>query len=186
MKKKYADLSKVKDVGETEFIKIDTPNDPFFGSVCLTTIKQALKDWNVPRDNGTKEQILGENYKWINMYPKEANFCLIAIFNDKSEFVEFYFDIAKKVNYKPSVPYTEDLYLDIVITKENDVIFLDENELEEALKLSDIKQKDYELARKTADKIVNKYHKPEEFEKMKKIASDYLDILKIKSMEQER
>ena len=186
MKKKYADLSKVKDVGETEFIKMDTPNDPFFGIVCLTTIKQALKDWNVPRDNGTKEQILGENYKWINMYPKEANFCLTAIFNDKSEFVEFYFDIAKKVNYKPSVPYTEDLYLDIVITKENDVIFLDENELEEALKLSDIKQKDYELARKTADKIVNKYHKPEEFEKMKKIASDYLDILKIKSMEQER
>ena len=74
MKKKYADLSKVKDVGKTEFIKMDTPNDPFFGSVCLTTIKQALKDWNVPRDNGTKEQILGENYKWINMYPKEANF----------------------------------------------------------------------------------------------------------------
>ena len=51
------------------------------------------------------------------------------------------------------------------------------DELEEALKLADISQKDYETVRKTADKIVNKYHKPEEFEKLKKIADGYLDKL---------
>ena len=64
-----------------------------------------------------------------------------------------------------------------MLTKENDVIFLDEDELEEAFKLLDIKQKDYELAKKTADKIVNRYHNQEEFDKLKEIASNYLDKL---------
>ena len=75
------------------------------------------------------------------------------------------------------MPYTDDWYLDIVLTKENDVIFLDENELEEAFKMGEIDQTDYQVIRKTADKIVNKYHKPEEFEKLKKIADGYLDKL---------
>ena len=43
--------------------------------------------------------------------------------------------------------------------------------------MGEIDQTDYQVIRKTADKIVNKYHKPEEFEKLKKIADGYLDKL---------
>ena len=55
--------------------------------------------------------------------PKGEKFTIIAVFNEKSEFLEFYFDIAKKTKPKAIIPYIYDLYLDIVITKENEVIF---------------------------------------------------------------
>lgn len=177
MKKKHADYSKIKDILEKDFKKLDTKTDPEFGAVCLLNVKKVEKMWRVPRENGEDEVILDMGYRWLTLYPREGNFAIIAVFNAKSELVEFYFDIAKKVKYKTRIPYIIDLYLDIVLTKKNEVIFLDEDELEEAFKLLDIKQKDYELAKKTADKIVNKYHQPEEFEKLKEIASNYLDKL---------
>ena len=43
--------------------------------------------------------------------------------------------------------------------------------------MGEISQEDYQVIRKTADKIVNKYHKPEEFEKLKNIATEYLEKL---------
>ena len=177
MKKKYGDLSKVKDIIDSDFVKLETPNDQFFGAVCMSYIKKVLNKWRVPRDNGNDEVILDMGYRWVTLYPRNENYSIIAMYNIKGELIEFYFDIAKKMNFKARIPYTEDWYLDIVLTKENDVIFLDEDELEEALKLADISQKDYETVRKTADKIVNKYHNPEEFEKLKKIADGYLDKL---------
>ena len=170
MKKKYGDLSKIKDIIDSDFVKLETPNDQFFGAVCMSYIKKVLNKWRVPRDNGNDEVILDIGYRWVTLYPRNENYSIIAMYNIKGELIEFYFDIAKKINFKARIPYTEDWYLDIVLTKKNDVIFLDEDELEEALKLADISQKDYETVRKTADKI-------EEFEKLKKIADGYLDKL---------
>lgn len=177
MKKKHADYSKIKNILDKEFKKLDTKTDPEFGAVCLLNVKKVEKMWRVPRENEEDEVIMDMGYRWLTLYPREGNFAIIAVFNAKSELVEFYFDIAKKVKYKTRIPYIIDLYLDVVLTKKNDVIFLDEDELEEAFKLLDIKQKDYELAKKTADKIVNKYHQPEEFERLKEISSNYLDKL---------
>lgn len=177
MKKKLGDYSKTKDILEKEYKKVEIKDDPYFAAACLVDIKQVAKKWDVERKNNGEETILDVGYKWLTLYPKDEQFAILTIFDEKEQFVEFYFDIAKKVNYKPRVPYIEDLYLDVVITKENDVIFVDEEELNEAYKLADIKQKDYELARKTADKIVNKFHNKEELEKLKQIAKHYLEKL---------
>lgn len=173
MKKKYANYPNIKEVLEKEFIKKEIVNNDNYACACLLDIKSVSKKWEVPRENGT-EIVLDNNYKWLTLYPTSENYSIITIFDDKNELKEMYFDIAKKVKYKARIPFTKDLYLDIVLTKENNVRFVDEEELNEALKNGDIKQKDYELARKTADKIVNKYHKPEEFEKLKEFAKQML------------
>ena len=67
---------------------------------------------------------------------KDENFVIIAIYDIKSNLVEFYFDISKDIKYKPKVPVIKDLYLDVVITKNNYVEFIDEPELEEAYKMA--------------------------------------------------
>ncbi len=41
----------------------------------------------------------------------------------------------------------------ITETKENEVIFLDEEELKKALETNEIKKKDYDQAKRTADKM---------------------------------
>lgn len=43
MKKKHADYSKIKDILEKEFKKLDTKNDPEFGTVCLLNAKKVEK-----------------------------------------------------------------------------------------------------------------------------------------------
>lgn len=177
MRKKYADYSNYKDILEKEYKKLDIKNDKYFEAATIIDIKKVAKQWVVKRKNGEEEIIMDAGFKWINLYPKEENFVIVAIFDTNLNIVEFYFDIAKDIKYKPKNPVIKDLFLDVVITHKNEVEFLDENELEEAYKMSEIKQKDYELAKKTADKIVNKFHKEDEFEKLKQIAIDYLNKL---------
>lgn len=177
MKKKYANCSNFKDIEEKRFKKIRLRGNSEIGTICLTTILKVKKQWEVPRDNGNTEKILDVGYKWVTIYPKKERFAIIAIFDENNEFVEFYFDIAKKVKYKSIVPYIEDLYLDIVMTKDNKVIFLDEDELKKALQTNVIKQEDYEKAKKTADRIVNKFHNQERFDELKVAAIEYLEKL---------
>lgn len=177
MKKKYADHSKVKDILEKEYKKIDLKNDEYFAAVSLVDIKKVEKQWRIPRKNGDIDTILDVGYKWITLYPKDENFVIIAMYNAKLELIEFYFDIARKIKYKAKIPCYEDLYLDITMTANNEVEFVDEDELEEAYKLADVKQKDYENAKKAADRIVSKFHRTEEFEKLKEISTKYLETL---------
>lgn len=177
MKKKYADHSKVKDILEKEYKKIDLKDDEYFAAASLTDIKKVEKQWRIPRKNGERDTILDIGYKWLTLYPKDEKFVIIAMYNPKLELVEFYFDIAKKIKYKAKIPSYEDLYLDITMTANNEVEFVDEDELEEAYKLADVKQKDYEIAKKAADKIVSKFHRTEEFEKLKEISEKYLEKL---------
>lgn len=174
MKKKYSNFSRYKDVAEKQFKKMKIKGDPDYVTACLVDIVKVNKEWIVPRENDRQEKILGDGYKWLTLFPKGERFTIIAVFNENSEFVEFYFDIAKKIKPRAIIPYIYDLYLDIVITKENQVIFIDEKELKEALEVNEIKKKDYDQAKRTADKIVNRYHNPERFENLKKVAAQYL------------
>lgn len=174
MKKKYSNFSRYKDVDEKKFKKMKIKGDPEYVTACLTSIIKVNKEWIVPRENDRTEKIMADGYQWLTLFPKGEKFTIIAVFNEKSEFLEFYFDIAKKTKPKAIIPYIYDLYLDIVITKENEVIFLDEEELKKALETNEIKKKDYDQAKRTADKIVNRYHNPERFEDLKKVATQYL------------
>ena len=63
------------------------------------------------------------------------------------------------------------------MTKDNQVIFLDEEELKNALNTLAISQKDYDLAKRTADKIVNKFHNQQNFEELKETAGRFLNDL---------
>ena len=63
-----------------------------------------------------------------------------------------------------------------MLTNKNEVIFLDEDELNDALNAGNISKSEYELAKKTADKIVNKFHSQKDFQELKEKASAYLDL----------
>ena len=78
-------------------------------------------------------------------------------FNEKKERVEYYFDITLRngLDKESNIPYYDDLYLDITINKEGIINVLDEDELLDALDKKEISKKEFDLANKTKDLLLD-------------------------------
>jgi len=86
------------------------------------------------------------NYKWIEFYDYNSKVRLTAMYNEKNEIIEWYFDMARAIGKENNIPYEDDLYLDIVVTSKGEIILLDEDELQEAYKRKEVTKKEYEEA----------------------------------------
>lgn len=92
--------------------------------------------------------LMDNGYYLIEIVPKNKNYALRIFLNDQKEPVEYYIDITKEngIDKDTKIPYFIDLYLDIIIQNNGEVNIIDEDELKEALKNSDITEDDYQLA----------------------------------------
>ena len=172
LKKRYADRGNKKDMLETEYKNIRVDIEKFNGNISLLTIKKVRQEWYVDSENRC---ILANNYKWLEIYPDNENYCITAIYNDKGNIVEWYFDIADSIGETNGIPYEDDLYLDVVIVPDGRINILDEDELKDALDRREISQKQYDMAHKTADNIIETYGK--NINNLKKFTDEYLKIL---------
>lgn len=154
MKKRFAN-SRLSDVEKEFFVKrID--EEYFKGNICLLKLNRVENPWYV-KDFGKIDCIVDNNYKWLEIYPDNEKYAITAMYNDKNELIEWYFDMAKNIGKENGIPYIDDLYLDLVIKQDGTVVILDENELEAALKTGDITEEDFELAYNTMRRIKSKY-----------------------------
>ena len=160
MKKKFADFSEEKNIIVKNYQRIDI-NDKCCAVACLEDIEN-IKDKVSVNINGEARTIIDIGYRIITLYPQDENFVIQAIYNNKLEFVGFYFDIACKTKYTAKVPFIEDLYLDIDV-------------LDNAFKSKKLKQNDYDLAKRTADKIVHKFHSEEQIKKLEETCKMYME-----------
>ena len=92
--------------------------------------------------------LMDNGYYLIEIVPKNKNYALRIFLNDQKEPVEYYIDITKEngIDKDTKIPYFIDLYLDIIIQNNGEVNIIDEDELKDALKNSDITEDDYQLA----------------------------------------
>lgn len=97
---------------------------------------------------GGKEFILcDDGYSGIIFLPDHTHWCASAVFDDKKQVVEWYFDMTKQHGIdERGIPYFDDLYLDLVVAPDFSVRILDEDELKEALEIGHITQADFDLA----------------------------------------
>jgi predicted RNA-binding protein associated with RNAse of E/G family len=114
-----------------------------------------------------------DNYKWLEFYDYSKKYRLTAMYNDKNEIVEWYFDIARKIGKENGMPYEDDLYLDIVVTPSGEIILLDEDELKEALKRMEITNLEYENAYKESEQLMTKLKNNRD--KLKEYTDKYLE-----------
>ena len=73
--------------------------------------------------------IRNSNYKWLEFYDYKAKIKLTAMYDENNEIIQWYFDIAREIGKESEIPYEDDLYLDVVLTPEGEIILLDEQEL---------------------------------------------------------
>ena len=111
--------------------------------------------------------IQDDNYKWLQFYQYNKRVCLTTIYDNNNNIVEWYFDIAKEIGKENSMPYQEDMYLDVVLKPNGEVVLLDEDEFEEAFERKEFTKVEYDEAYKTAyelmDKLKNKQNEMKEF-----------------------
>lgn len=88
--------------------------------------------------------------------PKNDNYCITVMMNDKHEIQVCYIDMIDEQGYDiDNVPYFYDLYLDLVVYPDGTIIEDDMDELESALKMGDISQEQFDLALGTSEKLKN-------------------------------
>lgn len=128
---------------------------------------------------------LGEGYierassgcKWLEFYPENSNIAMTVCFNKENRILQWYFDIINSVGIEGNNPYFEDLYLDVTITPENKMELLDEEELEEALKINDITKEQYDMAYNVAKELMKKIDG--KVEELTKFSNKYFDKINL-------
>ena len=153
LKKRFADRRKEfsRRIDLEQITKsVNEPN--FMGDVYIDWFKKVEKPFYL--DNGLC--VLDTNYKWIEFYDYSSRVKLTAIYNEKNEIVEWYFDIAREIGKEDGVPYEDDLYLDVLLRPDGEVVLLDEDELKEAFDRREMTQQEYDEAYKVANDLMER------------------------------
>ena len=174
MKKRYMEPINHKSIDKYNFKKIHVNSNEFTGYVGFVNIKHVKNVWHVPRKNGKTECILNSGYKWLEFYPNNEKYAITALCNNRKEVVEWYFDMVKDFGIEDGMPYMNDLYLDLVITRKGEIYILDEDELLEALQTKDITKKDYDMAYETMNMLLKKYDNGKNIDELVDLTNKYL------------
>ena len=117
-----------------------------------------------------------DNYKWLEFYDYNKKYRLTAMYNEKDEIIEWYFDIARKIGKENGIPYVDDLYLDVVVTPTGDIILLDEDEFKNAFDRFEVNKSDYEMAYSETKKLIEELKNNKD--KLKVFTDKYLNEMK--------
>lgn len=163
LKKRYADRHVGRKANKSKQ-KLMSVNEKYFtGDIYFYDFIEVKEKIVIP--NG--KCIMDNNYKWLEFYDYNSKVKLTAIYDENNEIIEWYFDIAREIGKEKDVPYEDDLYLDVVVTPEGEIILLDEEELKNALNRMEITEKEYKDTYKEAnqlmDRLSNKKEELQEF-----------------------
>ena len=102
-----------------------------------------------------KDIVVCDNgYHWLTIMPSNAFYCITVMMDDCYNMKVCYIDMIDTQGYDDDgVPYFYDLYLDLVVYPNGDVIIDDMDELQEALKSGEITETQYHQALTTAQQL---------------------------------
>ena len=171
LKKRYANRYEFQ---KNTIYKIKSINsDEFTGDVCYYKFKSINGKINI--SNGTC--ILDNNYEWLEFYDYNSKIKLSALYNNKKEIIEWYFDIAREIGNENGCPYEDDLYLDVVVNPNGEILLLDEDELKEAFDRLEVSKETYDMAYNEANNLMEKLKGNKD--KLEKFTNRYLKDLEV-------
>jgi predicted RNA-binding protein associated with RNAse of E/G family len=100
--------------------------------------------------------IVDRGYRWVQHFPDNARYTLLAAFDERGELVQWYIDLVGRTGVdERGVPWYEDLYLDIVISPQGAVLLLDVVELDEALRQGEVTAGQYDAVWRQASVLLD-------------------------------
>lgn len=103
---------------------------------------------------GREIVVCDTGYQWLTILPQNDFYCITAMINREKEIVVWYIDMICSQGIDPDgVPWYDDLYLDLVVAPNGEIVVDDMDELEEALREKDISEEQFQLALETGRKL---------------------------------
>ncbi|MDE7213302.1 MAG: DUF402 domain-containing protein, partial [Anaeroplasmataceae bacterium] len=102
----------------TKSLKVE--EEGFCGTIGLLTIEEIEEPLFVSYPN-YKVTIADKGYHWLQFAPKNENWWLTVLYDDKDNLIESYFDITKSNDFEDEDnPTFIDMFLDVVFSKERE------------------------------------------------------------------
>ena len=169
LKKRYADQYVGRKAIKTDCRIISVQNENFNGDIYFYNFLEVQDKILIP--NG--KTIIDNKYKWLEFYDYSSRVKLTAIYDEYNKIVEWYFDIAREIGKENKIPYEDDMYLDVVVTPEGDIILLDEDEFKEAYERKEMTKEEYDEAYKIVYDLMEKLKNSRE--KLQQFTDEYLN-----------
>lgn len=114
----------------------------------------AVSERQVWKYNGKDVVVCDNGYHWLTIMPSDAFYCITVMMDDSDQIRVCYIDLIDAQGYDDDgVSYFYDLYLDLVVYPNGDIIVDDMDELQEALETGDISKLQYDRAVTTSQKL---------------------------------
>lgn len=153
--------------------QVDIPTmKGYLGLLTITSVS----DKQIWKYNDKDVVVCDNGYHWLTIMPSDEFYCITVMMDDNYKIKVCYIDMIDSQGYDDDkVPYFYDLYLDLVVYPNGDIIVDDTDELQEALKTGEITEMQYDRALKTAQELQNGLLS--DIEKFQDYVSEMLNIL---------
>ena len=139
------------------YIQDRIENEYFNGYLCYTKLDN-IDEPLVVNNSLYDLCIIKNNYEWYQLFSLDRNYVLTIMLDDNKNVIQWYFDISYKIGLDNGVPYEMDMYLDLIITKEGNIIKMDEEELIDAYNKGELTKEDLDNAYDIYNYLVDKYY----------------------------
>lgn len=153
IKRKYANHPDWKRIIERDYKQTFLDTTDFQGHVSLLIINKVTDPFYVTNNN-EKICLLDNGYSWLQYFPVGKQFSLTSFFDENGQLIQHYIDICCEYLVENDIPFIDDLYVDIVVMPNGEIIILDVDELEEALAQGHITSHLHEIALAETDRLV--------------------------------
>ncbi|GMA64688.1 DUF402 domain-containing protein [Alicyclobacillus fastidiosus] len=154
IKRKTADRNHWRRVTKKSYVQRTIETEEFRGFISLLRIDQIADPLYIDV-KGESVCIADEGFFWLGQLPQSGNYAVTAMFDAGGHIVQWYIDICENICLdERGIPSFDDLFLDLRVTPDGDCELLDEDELEAALASGVISQRQYDVARREAARIL--------------------------------
>lgn len=124
--------------------QVDIPQlKGYLGLLAINTVSEK-QIWKYTKSNVV---VCDNGYHWLTIMPSDEFYCITVMMDDGYEMKVCYIDMIDTQGYDDDgVPYFYDLYLDLVVYPDGNIIVDDMDELQEALRAGEITDAQYNKA----------------------------------------
>ena len=153
VKIKYIDKRHWRRLIERDYTEVKVNNNRFKGIIGLVTMNKVREPLEVTVV-GKKMIVADNHYQWLQILPEKKRYSITAMFDNKGNPLEYYFDINIKNITQKGNARTVDLFLDVLVLPNGEYELVDEDDLANALKNGLISKKQFHEAYMIAHQLM--------------------------------